>query len=274
MLERFLRYVRIDTQAQEGSPTYPSTAKQLDLSRLLADELREIGLEDVELTEHGYVFATLPGTPGAPVIGLIAHVDTTPESPGTGVSPIVHRDYAGGPIVLPGDPEPGRRSGGADRARAADRSRHRHERRHDAARRRRQGRRGRDHGRRRVPPGRELVRAACDRARRLHRRRGGGSRDGPLRRRGVRCRGGLHARRLRPRGARDRDVLGASAEDPHRGARRASWVREGQARERGQSWQRTSSRRSPATSCRRRRPRTERDSCIPRASSGRSRRRS
>ena len=104
MLERFLRYVRIDTQAQEGSPTYPSTAKQLDLSRLLADELREIGLEDVSLTEHGYVFATLPGTPGAPVIGLIAHVDTTPESPGTGVSPIVHQDYAGGPIVLPGDP--------------------------------------------------------------------------------------------------------------------------------------------------------------------------
>ena len=103
MLERFLRYVRIDTQAQEGSSTYPSTAKQLDLSRLLADELREIGLEDVELSAHGYVFATLPGTPGAPVIGLIAHVDTTPESPGTGVSPIVHQDYAGGPIVLPGD---------------------------------------------------------------------------------------------------------------------------------------------------------------------------
>ena len=64
----------------------------------------EIGLDDVELTEHGYVFATLPGTPGAPVIGLIAHVDTTPESPGTGVSPIVHEDYGGGPIVLPGDP--------------------------------------------------------------------------------------------------------------------------------------------------------------------------
>ena len=84
VLERFLRYVRIDTQADEESSTYPSTAKQLDLSRLLVDELREIGLEDVELTEHGYVFATLPGTPGAPVIGLIAHVDTTPESPGAG----------------------------------------------------------------------------------------------------------------------------------------------------------------------------------------------
>jgi tripeptide aminopeptidase len=104
VLERFLRYVRIDTQAEEGASTYPSTAKQLDLSRMLVEELRGIGLDDVELTEHGYVFATLPGTPGAPVIGLIAHVDTTPEAPGGGVTPIVHRSYAGGPIVLPGDP--------------------------------------------------------------------------------------------------------------------------------------------------------------------------
>jgi tripeptide aminopeptidase len=104
VLARFLRYVRIDTQSMEGAETYPSTAKQLDLSRLLVEELREIGLDDVELTEHGYVFATLPGTSGTPVIGLIAHVDTTPESPGTGVAPIVHESYAGGPIVLPGDP--------------------------------------------------------------------------------------------------------------------------------------------------------------------------
>jgi tripeptide aminopeptidase len=104
VLERFLRYVRIDTQAEEGASTYPSTAKQLDLSRLLVEELQQIGLDDVELSEHGYVFATLPGTPGAPVIGLIAHVDTTPEAPGGGVTPIVHRGYAGGPIVLPGDP--------------------------------------------------------------------------------------------------------------------------------------------------------------------------
>ena len=106
VLERFLRYVRVDTQAEEGAPasTFPSTAKQLDLSRILADELRAIGLDDVELNEFGYVIATLPGTQGAPVIGLIAHVDTTPESPGTGVSPIVHEDYAGEPIVLPGDP--------------------------------------------------------------------------------------------------------------------------------------------------------------------------
>ena len=104
VLERFLRYVRVDTQSEEGASTFPSTAKQLDLSRILADELREIGLDDVELNEFGYVIATLPGTPGAPVIGLIAHVDTTPESPGAGVSPIVHEDYAGERIVLPGDP--------------------------------------------------------------------------------------------------------------------------------------------------------------------------
>jgi len=104
LLERFLRYVRIDTQALEDAPTFPSTAKQLDLSRLLVEELREIGLDDVVLNEHGYVLATLPGTPGAPVIGLIAHVDTTPDSPGGGVTPVVHEDYAGGPLVLPGDP--------------------------------------------------------------------------------------------------------------------------------------------------------------------------
>jgi tripeptide aminopeptidase len=102
--ERFLRYVRIDTQAHEGSTTYPSSAGQLDLSRLLAAELTEAGLDDVELTEHGYVFATLPGTGGAPVIGLIAHVDTTPDSPGAGVVPIVHEDYAGAALTLPGDP--------------------------------------------------------------------------------------------------------------------------------------------------------------------------
>ena len=103
VLERFLRYVQIDTQADEDSDTYPSTAKQLDLSRLLVAELTEIGLDDVELTQHGYVFATLPGTAGAPVIGLIAHVDTTPETPGSGVVPIDHADYAGGVIALAGD---------------------------------------------------------------------------------------------------------------------------------------------------------------------------
>ena len=104
VLARFLRYVVIDTQSDVDSETYPSTEKQLDLSRLLVKELRAIGLEDVELTEPGYVFATLPGTTEvAPTVGLIAHVDTAPDTPGTGVSPIVHRAWDGGAIVLPGD---------------------------------------------------------------------------------------------------------------------------------------------------------------------------
>jgi tripeptide aminopeptidase len=105
VLERFLRYVRVDTQAVEGVTAYPSSAKQIELSRALAAELRDVGLNDVELTEWGYVLATLPGSPGAPTIGLIAHVDTTPDAPGAGVQPIVHRAYAGGAIVLPGDPD-------------------------------------------------------------------------------------------------------------------------------------------------------------------------
>ena len=105
VLERFLRYVVVDTQSDPSATTYPSTAKQLDLSRLIVDELRAIGLEDVELTAPGYVFATLPETVvGAPTVGLIAHVDTSPAAPGTGVAPVVHRAWAGEPIVLPGDP--------------------------------------------------------------------------------------------------------------------------------------------------------------------------
>lgn len=104
MLERFLRYVVIDTQSNPDSTAYPSTAKQLVLSRLLVDELRGLGLSDVELTKHGYVFATVPGTvPDAPTVGLIAHVDTAPGTSGTGVTPIVHRAWSGGPIHLDGD---------------------------------------------------------------------------------------------------------------------------------------------------------------------------
>ena len=78
MLERFLRYVRVDTQGAYRVAERPSTEKQLDLSRLLVEELREIGLADAELNEGFSVFATLPGTVDAPVVGLIAHVDTTP----------------------------------------------------------------------------------------------------------------------------------------------------------------------------------------------------
>jgi len=104
VLERFLRYVRVDTQAAYRTEARPSTEKQLDLSRLLVDELRALGLTDAELNEGHTVFATLPGMVDAPVIGLIAHVDTTPDVSGANVSPIVHEAWGGEPIVLPGDP--------------------------------------------------------------------------------------------------------------------------------------------------------------------------
>jgi tripeptide aminopeptidase len=94
----------VDTQAVYREAKRPSSEKQLDLSRMLVDELREIGLDDAELNAGHSVFATLPGTVVAPVIGLIAHVDTTPDVTGAGVSPIVHEAWAGETIVLPGDP--------------------------------------------------------------------------------------------------------------------------------------------------------------------------
>lgn len=103
MLERFVRYVQVDTQGVYRAVKRPSSDKQLDLSRMLVAELREIGLEDSELNEGFSVFATLPGTVDGPVIGLIAHVDTTPDVTGAGVSPIVHETWGGEPIVLPGD---------------------------------------------------------------------------------------------------------------------------------------------------------------------------
>ena len=104
--ERLVRYARIDTQSDEASPTSPSTSKQFDLLRLLADELREIGAQDVTLTDYGAVLATIPATvtTQAPTIAFLAHVDTAPAFNATGVKPIVHRKYAGGDIVLPDDP--------------------------------------------------------------------------------------------------------------------------------------------------------------------------
>lgn len=101
VLERFLRYVRIDTQSDDRSTTSPSTEKQRNLGELLARELRELDLVDVEFTKHGYVFASLPGRRG-PTIGLIAHMDTSPDESGANVRPQVVR-YEGGEIVLPGD---------------------------------------------------------------------------------------------------------------------------------------------------------------------------
>lgn len=102
--QRFLRYVVIDTQSEEDVADYPSTAKQKDLGRLLTRELTELGLEDVRMDSYGYVTATLPARPGveAPVIGWIAHVDTSPDVPGGPVRPVVHRGYPGGPLQLPG----------------------------------------------------------------------------------------------------------------------------------------------------------------------------
>jgi tripeptide aminopeptidase len=104
--ERFLRYVVIDTQSDGASPTCPSTAKQKDLGALLAAELRDIGLSDAHMDEHGYVYATIPATSDkrVPVICFCSHMDTSPDCSGTGVKPQIVKNYRGGDIVLPGDP--------------------------------------------------------------------------------------------------------------------------------------------------------------------------
>jgi tripeptide aminopeptidase len=104
--QRFLRYVQIDTQSRTGTDEVPSTQKQLDLSRLLMDELRGLGAEDVEIGEAGIVFATIPATIPDEIsaIGFLAHVDTSPDESGAGVKPQVVR-YEGGPVALPAAPE-------------------------------------------------------------------------------------------------------------------------------------------------------------------------
>ena len=102
-LERFLTYVRFDTRSEEDSATFPSTAKQLELGRYLAEELTRIGLEDVCLDENGYVCGFLPPSPDradAPALGFVAHMDTSPDVSGADVKPSVI-DYAGGDIQLP-----------------------------------------------------------------------------------------------------------------------------------------------------------------------------
>ncbi len=104
--ERFLRYVQIDTQSDPQSNTTPSTEKQKDLSRVLAEELQQIGIADAHLDECGYVYATIPSNTNkkTPVICFCAHVDTAPDSSGKGVKPIVHKNYKGQDIALPDDP--------------------------------------------------------------------------------------------------------------------------------------------------------------------------
>jgi tripeptide aminopeptidase len=106
LLDRFLRYVRIDTQAVEETTAYPSSPGQLELGRMLLGELRELGLKDAGQDGHGIIMATIPATAKkpAPVISWLAHMDTSPETSGKDVKPVVHRNYDGGDIVLPGDP--------------------------------------------------------------------------------------------------------------------------------------------------------------------------
>jgi tripeptide aminopeptidase len=113
LLDRFLRYVKIDTQSDESSKTSPSTEKQKDLGRLLVEELKELGCSDAAMNEYGYVFATVPGNlpedhpahDKVPTIGLISHVDTYFATPGANVKPQVIESYKGGDITLPGDPK-------------------------------------------------------------------------------------------------------------------------------------------------------------------------
>jgi len=107
VLERFLRYVSYDTQSRDDASTYPSTPGQLVLLRDLVAELKAIGVADAVMDEHGYVMATIPATTkkaDVPVIGFVAHVDTSPEMSGAGVKPLVHRAYDGRALVLPDDP--------------------------------------------------------------------------------------------------------------------------------------------------------------------------
>jgi tripeptide aminopeptidase len=105
LLDRFCRYVRVATQADERAGTYPSSPGQLELGRMLVEELKAIGLRDTQQDQHGIILATVAANVPrpAPVIALIAHLDTSPETSGIGVKPIVHAGYHGGDLVLPGD---------------------------------------------------------------------------------------------------------------------------------------------------------------------------
>lgn len=103
--ERFLRYVKIDTQSDPTSPTTPSTEKQKNLGKILAEELKAMGLSDAHMDEHCYVYATLPANTGkkVPAICFCSHMDTSPDCSGLNVNPIIHEKYKGGDIVLPND---------------------------------------------------------------------------------------------------------------------------------------------------------------------------
>jgi tripeptide aminopeptidase len=103
--ERFLRYVQIDTQSDPAATCFPSTAKQLKLAELLVQELQAMGLTDAYTDTNGYTYATIPSniSEEVPVICFCSHIDTAPDCSGTGVKPILHKDYTGAPIILPDD---------------------------------------------------------------------------------------------------------------------------------------------------------------------------
>lgn len=107
VVSRFLRYVQINTQSEEGSSTIPSTPGQLEFAKMLAKDLEDIGAENIRISEFGFVYATipsnLPSNAHAPTIGLLAHMDTAPEISGANVKPIIHKKYKGDDIILPGD---------------------------------------------------------------------------------------------------------------------------------------------------------------------------
>jgi tripeptide aminopeptidase len=106
VVERFLRYVTVDTQSDPNSQTQPSTSKQKNLSAILVNELLEMGVTDAHIDEYGYVYATIPSNtakPNVPVICFCSHVDTSPDCNGEGVKPIIHRNYQGEDLVLPDD---------------------------------------------------------------------------------------------------------------------------------------------------------------------------
>ena len=105
-VDRFLKYVKYDTQSDEDSTSFPSTEKQKILSKDLAEELKNMGLKDALMDEYGYVMSTLPANTkkNVPAIGFIAHVDTSPAVTGAGVNPVIHKNYQGGDIKLPKDP--------------------------------------------------------------------------------------------------------------------------------------------------------------------------
>lgn len=102
IIDRFVKYVQVDTQSDPNNPDFPSTKKQWDLAHILVDELKEIGMQDVTLDDHCYIMATLPSNVDfkVPTIGFIAHIDTSPDYSGTNVKPQIHKNYDGGDILL------------------------------------------------------------------------------------------------------------------------------------------------------------------------------